>query len=596
MGAGDTSLGQRDLVDAAMGLAPILSERGQGKARFGRDFRFKLIVEAALSSLAGPAERGDPQARAKAFELAAATVGQSSGRIIAASASRASVGVPELEELIRQRQDLEQNARVLREGIERAMTVNPGAIAGPFMQRMTESVVRLQNETGRLDEEIATRFPRYDGMTASRPMSLAQLQSELPNGASLILAYVGRNDTYVWAVSASANEFNRVGKGAEEIGDTVAVIRSALDVEVSTLGDLPAFDVASSHALYKEVLHPLESVWRPTPDLIFVTSGALTALPPAMLALSGEQPQADGTLLFAEYRKVDWLIDDHAVTVAPSVASYVALLRSERRQPTKTYLAFADPVFSSAPPRATSGTNRGIHFNFRAVPKTRSLEIATLRHLPPLPDTRLEVEAIAKSLNADPASLFLGERASEQSLRTLDQSGDLTNYRILSFATHGLKPGDLNGLTQPALVLSLPDSQQRDYDGLLAVDEILSFRLGADWVVLSACNTAASDDATADAFSGLARAFFYAGAKSVLVSHWPVHSLATRDLMIGLFSKYTSDGGSDRARALQVSSKAMIRSSGPTNEAGETLFSYAHPIFWAPFTLVGDGGGRRPNS
>ena len=180
----------------------------------------------------------------------------------------------------------------------------------------------------------------------------------------------------------------------------------------------------------------------------------------------------------------------------------------------------------------------------------------------------------------------MGERASEEAVKSLD----LTPYKVISFATHGLVPGDLNGLTQPALALSSPKVTGGKDDGLLTMGEILGLKLDADWAVLSACNTAAADGRGAEAVSGLGRAFFYAGARALLVSNWPVHSAATAHLMTDLFKRQATDPTLARAEALRRTRLGMIEG-GVNTIGGKAVFSYAHPIFWAPFTLVGDGGG-----
>ena len=167
----------------------------------------------------------------------------------------------------------------------------------------------------------------------------------------------------------------------------------------------------------------------------------------------------------------------------------------------------------------------------------------------------------------------------------------LDGFRILAFATHGLVPGDLDGLNQPALALSAPKVAGIEGDGLLTMDEIFSLSLDADWVVLSACNTASGDGAGAEAVSGLGRAFFYAGAKSLLVSNWPVHSGATAHLTSTLFSFQAKDKSLSRATSLQKTRVEMIDRGTQNDRQGNPTFSYAHPIFWAPFTIIGDGGG-----
>jgi CHAT domain-containing protein len=202
-----------------------------------------------------------------------------------------------------------------------------------------------------------------------------------------------------------------------------------------------------------------------------------------------------------------------------------------------------------------------------------------------LPDTATEVGEIAKILNADDKrDLFPGKRASEQVLK----STDLTQYRIVMLATHGLTAGDLPGLDQPALALSNPIVTGEKEDGVLMLNEILGLKLNADWVVLSACNTASSDGKAAEGVSGLGRAFFYAGAKALLVSHWPVETVSARLLTTEIFRRQTMNASLSRAEAMRQSSLALMGQirDGPPSSA----YSYAHPMFWAPFVVVGDGG------
>lgn len=113
--------------------------------------------------------------------------------------------------------------------------------------------------------------------------------------------------------------------------------------------------------------------------------------------------------------------------------------------------------------------------------------------------------------------------------------------------------------------------------------------LNADWVVLSACNTAGGDGAGSEAVSGLGRAFFYAGARSLLVSNWPVETVSARLLTTDLFRRQVDDGKLSRAQALQGAMLNMLHKGVATDSSGQTQYSYAHPMFWAPFSLIGDG-------
>src|SRR6202011_3336092 len=116
-------------------------------------------------------------------------------------------------------------------------------------------------------------------------------------------------------------------------------------------------------------------------------------------------------------------------------------------------------------------------------------------------------------------------------------------------------PGELDGLTQPALALSAPSVAGVNGDGLLTMEEILTLKLDADWVVLSACNTGAGAGAGAEAASGLGHAFFYAGTKALLVTNWSVHSQSAKDLVTDLFRRQANDPGLGRAEALR---QAMV--------------------------------------
>ena len=164
----------------------------------------------------------------------------------------------------------------------------------------------------------------------------------------------------------------------------------------------------------------------------------------------------------------------------------------------------------------------------------------------------------------------------------------LDDRRIIVFATHGLVPGDVPGIDQAALALSNPElSGDANEDGFLTMQEVLGLKLDADWVVLSACNTASSDGSSGEALSGLGRAFFFAGTRSLLVSNWAVETTSARLLTTELFRNEERFPG-NRAEPLRQAMLTLMKR-GETTDSGQE-FSYAHPVFWAPFTLVGDPG------
>ena len=235
-----------------------------------------------------------------------------------------------------------------------------------------------------------------------------------------------------------------------------------------------------------------------------------------------------------------------------------------------------------------AATTRGLPLMRRNSSQTSTADSANLAMLPRLPDTAAELKSIALALQKDPAQvLYLGKRANEKVVKDLD----LSRYRIVVFATHGLVPGELDGLTQAALALTAPNVADVDGDGLLTMEEILALKLDADWVVLSACNTGSAAGKGAEAASGLGRAFFYAGTRALLVTNWSVHSASARELVTDLFRRQAADPKLSRGEALRQATMALLDGPGYADAAGKTLFTYGHPLFWAPYSIIGDGGG-----
>ena len=221
--------------------------------------------------------------------------------------------------------------------------------------------------------------------------------------------------------------------------------------------------------------------------------------------------------------------------------------------------ASAEQLASASTGDTGAAVTRGAPLKLRASPHTEDVDKAELAMLPRLPDTREELTAMAHALDVDPAkALYLGKAANEQNVETLD----LSHYRIVAFATHGLIPGDLDGLTQPALALTAPDIAGIKGDGLLTMEKILALKLDADWVVLSACNTAAGAGAGAEAASGLGSAFFYAGTRALLVTNWSVQSTSARELITDVFRRQSADPTLSRGEALRQSMMALAQRTG----------------------------------
>ena len=297
-----------------------------------------------------------------------------------------------------------------------------------------------------------------------------------------------------------------------------------------------------------------------------IPTGPLISLPLQVL-VTRPPPR----VLNYNYTGVRWLGAQHALTLAPSVRAFVDLRDTARPSSApNTFVGFGDFVPLEDPAELLVR---------RDLPEVCRTDIERLKSLGRLPETEDELRSIAGSLGVGSGNLILAEAFSEDKLRTTP----LNDYRVLYFATHGLLPGELDCWSEPSLLVSPSPNGGPTDDGLLEASEIINLNLDAELVVLSACNTGGEGgEGGGESLTGLARAFFYAGARSLLVSHWAVDSFATVDLMSDAFSGLA---GQDltTAEALRQSQLAMMRDG-----------TYSHPYYWGAFTVVGDGGRQLP--
>ncbi len=398
-----------------------------------------------------------------------------------------------------------------------------------------------------------------------------------------------------------------VGLGRAELAAKISLLRAALEPTLRVLGDIPEFDVKTAHELYTALLWPAASGWRQANHLIVLADGPLAYLPFPLLVTELAELPAERAPLFSNYRNVSWLTRSHSVTILPSATSLKILrMLPTRNASRRPFIGFGDPVFNAkqaaqatqprpdANPetaRRRGGPASMVRMVMRVPKQTEELPSATIGNLPRLSETAEEVRQIAMALKADPTKdVYTGLAASEARVKTMKMS----DVRVLAFATHGLVPGDLNGLTEPALALTpshISGESKGNEDGLLKMGEILNLKLNADWVVLSACNTGANKSAGAGAVSGLGRAFFYAGARALLVTNWPVETNSAKLLTTTLFRLQSQEKTLTRSEALRLARHRLIDGPGFIDpHSGKQVFTYSHPIFWAAFTLNGDGG------
>ena len=581
--------------------------------------RLGLVLDAYLNLLtdargAVVARSGGLDSIAEAFRIADLARGQSVQRALSSSAARSAATDPALAALVRREQDASRQIGALYDLIANLLSAPPSEQKPETIARLRQDATRLAEERKRLFAEIEKRFPDYANLINPKPPTLAQVRSALAAGEVLVSVYVGSERTFVWAVPKEGEvAFTAAPLGERQISDMVVKLRKALDPGTAALGAMPAFDLATAHQLYSRLLGPVAHTWKKGDSLLVVPHRALSGLPFVILPTAPVTLKADARLLFESYRDVPWLARQVAVTQLPSVNALVTLRAlppgdTHRR----AFAGFGDPLFNREQ-LAEANAERQKPLMLAANTTTRRLPLRNLKvervsapatveapqgpavanssrlaQVPRLPDTADEIREIAQVLKAnDNDDVFLRLRATEEHVKNTN----LADRRVLVFATHGLVPGELDGLNQPALALTAPELTGGKGDGLLTMDEVLGLKLNADWVVLSACNTAAGQGNDGEAISGLGRAFFYAGTRALLVTHWPVETTSARALTTGVFRRQAADPALTRAQALRATMLDLIDASGyadPTS--GKTVYAYAHPLFWAPYALVGDGG------
>jgi CHAT domain-containing protein len=609
----DRSLG--DFSEAV----PIVLEQSHLHDDHTRRRRLKIIIEAymdLLSEIQGTQLESDEgiDAVAEAFKLADFLAGHSVRSALGASSARAAAVNPDLADLIRREQDALKQIHVLETSLTDVVAAPadqqlPAVIKNlrtkiEIIKNLRTKIEILTKARDTLRREIQTRFPKYSEFTNPQPLTLAEVQGHLQPDEALVSIYPSERRTYVWAIPYKGEvKFSPVLLGEKEISRMLSDLRKALDPEPRTFGDIPEFDLDLAYDLYRKLLKPVEDAWKGVTDLVVIAHGPLGQLPFSLLPTTPVKLGKERAELFGNYRQVPWLIRNVSITRLPSASSLVTLRKLPEGNPfRKTFAGFGDPFFNKEQfaqakgkggQKVMPGSPGGrLHVRGIRLTQTGNLDSETiisshLGLLKRLPDTGEEIRSIAKALDADlDEDIFLGERASEGQVKTMD----LSDRRVIAFATHALVPGDLDGLYQPALALASPSVIGDNEDGLLTMGEIMRLKLNSDWVVLSACNTGAAHGAGAEAVSGLGRAFFYAGTRAILVSMWPVETTSAKKLTTGLFRYQKEDKTLSRTRALRKSIIGLIDGPGiKDNATGKIIASYAHPMFWAPFTIVGDG-------
>jgi CHAT domain-containing protein len=518
----------------------------------------------ALEATAATNQAARPALRAEAFAAAQLAQRSETARFLAQSSARlASAGGNErVANSLRRREDLDLEIRSLLTERDTALTAGRSAVE--LDRRIAER--RAAREEAEAD--VLAAAPEYRALR-DEAISAQDTANRLGPREVLVQIILGPQHSYALALRRGQPvQVARLSINEVEAGQMVRAVRRAMDAGPRPDGTPAPFDTAAAAELYNRLLRPVESSFEGTDSVVIVPDGALLSLPFGLL-LTG--PADAGNLATAP-----WLIRRQAVVHAPSVQALVTQrARAPASQAAQPYIGFGDFI-----PATQAQLNRSF-------PRDRCAnDAAQAALLGRLPGFAREIRLAAGIMGAG-SQQRLGRDFTAEAV----QQARLDQFRIVHFATHGLLPNDLSCLTEPSIMVSnlpnLPDAGR----AFLTSSAILRLRMDADLVILSACNTAGPETAggseqSAEALSGLARAFLVAGARGLLATHWLANDVAATVLMARMLAiqNGTEPGtaGLSSAQALQRAQLGMI-------EASAGGVSLAHPYYWAAFALIGDG-------
>lgn len=549
-----------------------------------------LAEMALMSSSAGPLTGKALEYAAESFKIVESGRARSLLDMLGEVNAQITEGVP--ADLLKRRQDnLDQQQAIA----EQLTGISLATEQKEKPSQLEANLDKLQTEFDEIENQIRAANPRYAALTAPQPQTLADVQQKVLDEGTVLLEYsLGSDSSYLFAVTQSGVTLFKLPRRADVdklatdfraqlipaklqrriVGIDVAEEQRGLGLAQGPSENLAAF-VAASNALYKAVLEPAASLIGEK-RLLIVADGALNYIPFEALVKT-----SDGV----DYASLSYLIKSNEVVYAPSASVVAAIRQTTNRPSTKNVLLVADPVFNANDPRLKgntaiqgAGEARGLGLGLEsAVSDVTGAGSAGLTapsgglQLARLVGTRAEADEIAKIARAggSQADVWTDLNASEDNIR----NRELTNYRVIHIATHGLLDAERPQFT--GVVLSLVGN--KNGDGFLRTDEIFNLRMGAPLVMLSACETGLGKEKRGEGVIGLTRAFMYAGAPTVGVTLWSVADKSTADLMTDFYKRLLAPSPRPPASALRDAQVAMI--------SGK---KYSAPFYWAPFVIVGD--------
>ena len=441
-------------------------------------------------------------------------------------------------ELLAQEHEIFRNISTIQTGLQ-----NPD-LSKNDREDLTRSLHEQEERLEYLQLELRKKNPLYADLLYPEPYSVERVQRELLRDEDTVLLeyLLGETRSYVWIIF----------KGGLE----VASLPPREEIERAVRRLLSVISQPPTHRTFSDQSRQLCTLLIPNngiglsraSNLIIVPDGILFYLP--FEALLQSKSEGSGS-------KNRFLLEDFDISYAPSASTldHLQKRRSKREQPMEL-LILADPCY------------RREETEWEPAKKSTTEDLYGGYSFPRLRFSGQEARLIAALYPEQKAKVLLREQAREEEMKI----GELQGCRIVHFATHGVL--DEIVPRRSGVVLALDGDPAED--GFLQIHEIFNLRLDADIVILSACQTGLGRLLRGEGMVGLSRAFFYAGASSVIASLWSVNDRSTALLMTHFHENLKN--GIDKRSALKEAKLTLLAEGG----------RLAHPYYWAPFVLTGD--------
>jgi CHAT domain-containing protein/Tfp pilus assembly protein PilF len=410
-----------------------------------------------------------------------------------------------------------------------------------------EKLSREEDEYMRLLSRMRADLPQSATLISPDVCSLGQIQNELLNDKTAVVEYyLGEEISLAMFIMKEDLEW-QILPPKKEIENSLRAYLKYLSMPPKS--DFEGFQ--ASRRLFNELLFPLKNkIGGNIEQLIIIPDGILYFLPFETLMRPNHSIPSEH----------DYLINQISISYAPSCSAlhFIAIKRKASNI-AKKLLAIGKPIDS----RFLVGENINKKSSTELMRDTyinQGFEFSTL------PFSKKEVLSISRLFPGKKRDVYLEMKAKEEAVK----NADLKKYQILHFACHGLL--DEQVPSRSALVLALDEDPTED--GFLQVREIYNLRLGAELVILSACQTGKGRIENGEGIMGLPRIFFYTGARSVVSALWKINDRSTSIFMEQFYRNLASE--KTKADALRQAKMEMIKS------------RYSHPYYWAAFVLHGD--------